>query len=100
MSAVEVRPAPVIATAVSAAVATALPGFLVGALAVQVRAEFDVSAARYGWAMSGYFLAATIGSVLLGRLAQRIGPRHQLVGALLAAAVVRATVTTAPASSS
>ncbi len=91
----EVRPAPVIAAAVSAAVATALPGFLVGALAVQVRAEFDVSTARYGWAMSGYFLAATIGSVLLGRLAQRIGPRRQLVGALLAAAVANVLVASA-----
>lgn len=89
---VEVRSAPVVAAAVAAAVATALPGFLVGALAVQVRAEFDVSAARYGWAMSGYFLAGTAGSVLLGRLAQHIGPRRQLIGALLAAAVANVLV--------
>lgn len=83
---------PIIGTAVAATVATALPGFLVGALAVQIRADFDVSAARYGWAMSGYFLAATAGSVGLGRVAQRIGPRQQLVIALVAAALTNLAV--------
>ena len=38
--------------------------------------------------MSTYFLAATAGSVVLGRLAQVIGPRRQLTLALLGAAVV------------
>lgn len=78
----------VIATAIAAAIATAMPGFLVGALSVQVRGEFGVAEAAYGWAMSGYFLAATAGSVVLGRLAQRVGPRHQLTAALLVAATV------------
>lgn len=79
---------PVIATAVTAAIAVAMPGFLVGALSVQIRGEFGVAEARYGWAMSGYFLAATAGSIVLGRLAQRIGPRRQLTVALLVAACV------------
>jgi MFS family permease len=38
--------------------------------------------------MSTYFLAATTGSILLGRLAQVIGPRRQLTLALLGAAGV------------
>ena len=77
---------PVIGATVGAAISTILPGFLVGALSVQVRTEFGVDEAAYGWAMSSYFLAATFGSVLLGRLAQRIGPRRQIVAALLTTA--------------
>ena len=81
-------PRPVIGTAVSAAVAAAMPGFLAGALSVQIRGEFGVPEGRYGWAMGGYFLAATAGSILLGRLAQRVGPRRQLQVALIVAAGV------------
>ncbi|MGB1084582.1 MAG: MFS transporter [Ilumatobacteraceae bacterium] len=77
-----------IAVAIAAAVSVALPGFLVGGLSVQIRGEFGVAEGRYGWAMSTYFLAATAGSVVLGRLAQVIGPRRQLTLALLGAAVV------------
>lgn len=78
----------VVAAAVGAAVSVALPGFLIGALSIQVRDEFGVAEGRYGWAMSAYFLAATAGSVSLGRLAQRIGPRLQIGIALLTIAVV------------
>ncbi|MGB1386887.1 MAG: MFS transporter, partial [Ilumatobacteraceae bacterium] len=81
-------PNTVIAVAIAAAVSVALPGFLVGGLSVQIRGEFGVAEGRYGWAMSTYFLAATAGSVVLGRLAQVIGPRRQLTLALLGAAVV------------
>lgn len=79
---------PVVGATVGAAISTILPGFLVGALSVQIRTEFGVDEAVYGWAMSSYFLAATFGSVLLGRLAQRIGPRRQIVTALLIVAAV------------
>ena len=81
-------PNTVIAVAIAAAVSVALPGFLVGGLSVQIRGEFDIAEGRYGWAMSTYFLAATAGSIVLGRLAQVIGPRRQLTLALLGAAVV------------
>ena len=76
------RPAPVVAASVSATIASALPGFLVGALAVQMRSEFGVSESIYAWAMSAYFLAATLGSIPLGRVAQRVGPRLQVAVAL------------------
>ena len=81
-------PKTVIGVAIAAAVSVALPGFLVGGLSVQIRDEFGVSEGPYGWAMSTYFLAATTGSILLGRLAQVIGPRRQLTLALLGAAGV------------
>ncbi|MDA2961583.1 MAG: MFS transporter [Actinomycetota bacterium] len=81
-------PRTVIAVAIAAAISVALPGFLVGGLSVQIRGEFGVAEGRYGWAMSTYFLAATTGSILLGRLAQIIGPRRQLTIALIGAAGV------------
>lgn len=74
----------VIATSVVATIGCVYPGFLIGAVSVQVIDEFGVSAARYGWAMGSYFLAATFASILGGRLVQRIGPRRQLVGCLSA----------------
>jgi MFS family permease len=85
-------PVPVVAVSVSAAVASALPGFLVGALAVQMRSEFEVSESVYAWAMSAYFLAATVGSIPLGRVAQRIGPRAQVASSLACAAAANLAI--------
>lgn len=76
------EPRRVISAALLATIPTILPGFLVGALAVQISDEFEVSEAMYGWAIGGFFLAATVGSISLGRLAQRIGPRRQVTWAL------------------
>lgn len=79
----------VVATLVFATISTVLPGFLTGALAVQIGAEFDVSEATYGWGIGSFFLAATVGSIALGRLAQRIGPRRQVIGVLLLTAAIQ-----------
>lgn len=76
----------VIRVAVLATVMTVLPGFLVGALSVQVRADFGVSRATYGWGLGSFFLAATVGSAVLGHVAQRVGPRVQIVAAQLVSA--------------
>ncbi len=65
-----------------ATVSTVYPGFLIGALTVQVSAEFSVTEATYGWGLGGFFLAATAGSALFGRLVQRIGPRRQILTGL------------------
>lgn len=72
----------VISTAVVATISTVLPGFLAGALSVQTIAEFDVSEAVYGWALGTFFLAATLASTVMGRVAQRLGPRRQVTAAL------------------
>ncbi len=71
-----------IAALVLATVSSVFPGFLIGALSVQVSAEFEVSEALYGWGLGSFFLAAATGSILLGRLVQRIGPRRQIMTAL------------------
>ena len=78
----EARPSLVINAAVMATVSTVLPGFLVGAMSVQVSAEMGVSEGVYGWGLGSFFAAAMIGSIMLGRLAQRIGPLNQITLAL------------------
>ncbi len=82
----------IIATSVVATIGCVYPGFLVGAVSVQVIDEFDISAGRYGWAMGTYFLAATFASILSGRLVQRIGPRRQLVGCLVVTIVAQSLI--------
>ena len=78
-----------VAALVLATVSTTMPGFLVGALSVQISDEFAVSESTYGWGLGSFFLAATAGSIVLGRLVQRIGPRNQITIALLVSAVVQ-----------
>ncbi len=72
---------------VGATIATVFPGFLTGALAVQVGDDLGVTESTYGWGLGGFFLAATAGSIVLGRLAQRIGPRRQIMIVLVVSAV-------------
>ena len=76
------RPYLVVNATVMATVSTVLPGFLIGALSVQVSAEMDVSEAVYGWGLGSFFAAAMVGSILLGRLSQRIGALSQTTLAL------------------
>ncbi len=71
-----------VAALVLATVSTVYPGFLAGALAVQVSAEFDLSEAAYGWALGSFFLAAATASIALGHLVQRVGPRRQIITVL------------------
>ena len=83
-----------VSTMVVATVACVYPGFLVGAVSVQVSDEFGITAGRYGWAMSAYFLAATASSILGGRLVQRIGPRRQLTGCLVVTIIGQGLIAT------
>ena len=76
------RPSLVIGATVMATVSTVLPGFLIGAMSVQVSAEMGVSEAAYGWGLGSFFGAAMLGSILLGRLSQRIGALSQMTLAL------------------
>ena len=87
-----------IAALVGATIATVFPGFLTGALAVQVGEDLNVSEATYGWGLGGFFLAATAGSVVLGRLAQRIGPRRQITGVLMVSAAAQLWIAAAATS--
>lgn len=70
------------------------PGFLIGALSVQVGDELQVSDARYGWLLGGFFLAAAIGSRATGAIVQRVGPRRQMSAALIGTAIVQLVIAT------
>ncbi len=86
------RPSLLINAAVMATVSTVLPGFLIGAMYVQVSADLDVSEAAYGWGLGSFFGAAMVGSIMLGRLAQRIGPLNQMTMALVVSIAVQLTL--------
>ena len=75
--------------AVLATVSSVVPGFLIGALSVQVSAEMGVSEAAYGWGLGSFFGSAMVGSIMLGRLAQRVGPLNQMSLALVVSAVAQ-----------
>lgn len=85
----ETRQYLVVGAAVMATVSTVLPGFLIGALSVQVSAEMDVSEGIYGWGLGSFFAAAMVASILLGRLSQRIGALSQVTLALGVTAVAQ-----------
>ncbi len=88
------KPEIVIATVMATAVATVFPGFLIGALSVQVSAEFGIGEGPYGWGLGAFFLAAAFGSMMLGRLVQVIGPRNQLTFALIGTIVIQLCLAT------
>lgn len=91
----EARAGWVTATAAMSTVACVFPGLATGALAVQVKEDFGVSAGEYGWTIGSFFLAASLTSIGVGRLAQRIGPRRQLRLGLVATALVQLVVAVA-----
>ena len=59
--------------AVSVATAGVLPGFLTGGLAVQIRGELGFGEGALGFAVAVFFAASALGSVVLGRVVERVG---------------------------
>ncbi len=71
-----------VATAGVGLVLAALPVFLVGGLAVQLRADLGLGEAGLGAVVSAAFLVGAVASPVAGRVADRLGPtRSILVGA-------------------
>lgn len=62
-----------LATAAASTVCV-FPAFLVGAMAIQIRAELGFSDLGTGLAVGAFFAAASAGSTPLGRWAERLGP--------------------------
>lgn len=75
-----------------AATAASLPVFFVGALAVQLRPSLHLSLGSLGLVVSIYYVAASIGSVPAGRLAERLGAARTMRAAALAATLALALV--------
>ena len=86
------NPSRLIAAVSLATIASVFPGLASGALAVQASADFDVSEGTYGWALGSFFIGAAVTSLPLGRLAQRLGPRRQLLIGLTATVAIQLTI--------
>lgn len=81
----------VLAAAISATIASILPAFLTGALAVQLKSELEFSDARLGAAVALYFAGAALSSAGMGRLVERVGPGRVLrITSLIAAGILLA----------
>jgi MFS family permease len=81
--------------AVAVGAASVLPGFLVGALTLQIRADLDVSVGAVAIGVTVFFLAGAVGAGPGGRLAERMGALSAMrtgvmitAGCLLAAAAL------------
>lgn len=91
------KPNLVIATVALATISSVFPGLASGSLAVQASQDFGITEGAWGWTLSAFFLGSACSSIVLGRLAQRIGPRRQLMGTTLLSALLQLLVaTTAP----
>ena len=58
--------------------ASVLPAFMTGAVAVQVSADLGMDDQQLGLVIGAYFTSAALGSALLGRAAQRMGPTRAM----------------------
>ena len=64
--------------AVAVATAGVLPAFLTGGLAVQIRSEMDFGSAALGLAVAVFFVTASLASVVMGRVVEKIGAHHAM----------------------
>ena len=79
-----------LAVAVATGAVSVLPAFLVGALAVQIRADLEVGLGLFGLAAATLFAVSGALARPAGRLVQRLGSRR---GAALAAALATTSLT-------
>ena len=64
--------------AVAVATAGVLPAFLTGGLVVQIRSELDFGSAALGLAVALFFASASLASVVMGRVVERIGAHRSM----------------------
>ncbi|MFO7591009.1 MAG: MFS transporter [Acidimicrobiia bacterium] len=82
----------VLVAALAMSVTAALPPFLVGALAVQIRADLGFDATGLGVAFGTFGVAAALSSALLGHLVERIGPHRSMRIASVVAALAMVAI--------
>jgi predicted MFS family arabinose efflux permease len=79
--------------AIAAGAATVLPGFLVGALALQIREDLDVSVAAVAAGVTVFFAAGAAGAGPGGRLAERLGALRSIRACVVATSACLLLVT-------
>ncbi len=72
--------------AVAVGAATVLPGFLVGALALQMRGDLDASVTAVAAGVTVFFLAGAVGAGAGGRLSERLGALAAMRGSVIVTA--------------
>jgi len=84
------------ALAIAVGATTVLPGFLVGALALQIRADLDVSVSAVAAGVTVFFVAGAAGAGFGGRLGERVGALRAMRGCVVvtAACLIAAAVLT------
>jgi predicted MFS family arabinose efflux permease len=86
-----------ISAAVLATAAGALPVFLLGGVAVQVRADLGFGEARLGLSVTLFFAISALASTTAGRWTERLGTRRAMVATAGVAAVALLLIAAAPA---
>lgn len=81
-----------VAATVAALIASSIPVFLVGALAVQLRESLHFQASGLGLLVALYYLGATVSSAALGRMVEAVGGLRSMRITCLGSAVVLALI--------
>lgn len=90
------RRLPPTSAAVAVTVVGMLPVYLLGGLAVQIRAELGIGRTGLGVLVATFFFGAAVGSLLGGRWADRLGPTRVMRAAAAVGAVALLMVALAP----
>ena len=85
-----------LALSVAAGAASVLPGFLVGALALQIRPDLDVRVETVAGGVTVFFLAGALGAGWGGRLADHIGAVRAMRRCVLVTSASLAAMALAP----
>lgn len=79
----------ILLAAILGSTACVFPAFLLGAVAVEVRADLHFGASGIGVAVSSFFVAACVSSVAMGRYAESLGSGRSLRWAAAASAATQ-----------
>lgn len=90
------RQARVVAAAILATAGAALPVFLLGGVAVQVRADLGFGEARLGLAVTLFFAVSALGSASAGRLTEQLGTHRTMRATAIIAATSLGIIALAP----
>ena len=85
-----------LALSVAAGAASVLPGFLVGALALQIRSDLDVRVETVAAGVTVFFLAGALGAGWGGRLADHIGALRAMRRCVFVTSAALAAMALAP----
>lgn len=72
----------IVAASVLTTVSSVYPAFLAGALGPELRSQLSIGERSFGLVVGSFFFGSAVGSVLLGNLGERLGPRRMIVSSM------------------